>query len=54
VVTVKITFELLVTELTTTVTGPVVALLGATATILVLFQEVAEAETPLKLTVLLP
>jgi hypothetical protein len=53
-VTVKVILELLVIELTTTVTGPVVTLLGATAVMVVLVQLVTAAATPLKLTVLLP
>jgi len=47
--------EVLGTEFTTTTTGPVVTLLGDTAVIDVLLQDVIEAAgTPLKVTVLLP
>jgi hypothetical protein len=54
-VTVNTLLELLGTEFTDTVTGPVVTLLAGTATIEPLLQLVMEAAgTPLKLTVLLP
>jgi hypothetical protein len=52
--TVNITLELLVMEFTMTVTGPVVTLLGAVATIVVSVQEITAAGTPLKLAVLVP
>ena len=51
----KLLVEVLVTELTTMTTGPVVTLLGGTAEIEVLLQDVIEAAgTPLKVIVLLP
>jgi hypothetical protein len=52
--TVNTTLELLATEPTTTVTGPVVTLLGAVAVIDVLLHELTAAGTPLKFTLLLP
>src|SRR6266568_1825164 len=53
--TVKLTVVLLSMLLTVTTTGPVVAVFGTTATILVSLQLVIEAAAwPLKLTVLVP
>ena len=52
--TMNMTLELLGMEFSTTVTGPVVTLLGAVAVMLVLVQFVTVAATPLKLMVLLP
>jgi hypothetical protein len=52
---VNTTLVLLGTEFTTTTTGPVVTVLGATATICVLLQlTIDAADDPLKLTVLVP